>query len=191
MDPNAILIMTSVAFVAGLISWALPAWKYHKQTNVGVFAGALLAAGIIFMSMFKWTDVALEIAGAKIEIKVRDQKISELQAGLAKAETALAQVEEKAPDTTELASSIQEAMKKAGYTVDQSTVKSIATDSLKPLQTYFKSPEWNSTKLPAPQGGAFKSSNPDTLKYTVPGATPLTPEPSTDFEKMVIPNKTN
>ncbi|WP_095203365.1 hypothetical protein [Mesorhizobium carmichaelinearum] len=97
------------------------------------------------MSMFKWSEVALEVAGAKLVIKKQEQKISELQTNLSNAQTDLAQVEEKAPDTAVLASTIQDAQQKAGYTVDQKTIKFIATESLKPLQTYLNSPEWNMT----------------------------------------------
>ncbi|TIP22525.1 MAG: hypothetical protein E5X67_36740 [Mesorhizobium sp.] len=191
MDPNAILTMTAIAFVVGVASWAVPTWKYAKHTEVGIFAGALLLAGIVFMSMFKWSDVALEVWGAKLQIKERDQRISELQTNLLKAQTALAQVENKAPDPEVLASYINEAMQKVGVTVDQNTVKTIATESLKPLQTYFDSTEWNSTKLPAPHTGEFKGSNPDTSKYTGP-ATPLAPgKLAPSFEPMVIPNTAN
>ncbi|TIR24047.1 MAG: hypothetical protein E5X34_13415 [Mesorhizobium sp.] len=143
MNPTAILVMTSIAFVVGILSWAIPAWKYARYTEVGLFATALLFAGIIFISMFKWTDVALEIEGAKLEIKQRDDKISQLEAGLAQAQVALAQIEKKAPDTTELAASLKEAFQKAGVALDQKQAKDIADQSLSPLKTYLNSPEWN------------------------------------------------
>ncbi|BCH07382.1 hypothetical protein MesoLj131c_16400 [Mesorhizobium sp. 131-3-5] len=155
MDPKAVLIMTSIAFVIGLVSWGLPAWKYHRKTEVGAFALALLFAGIVLLSMFKWTDVVLEVEGVKLQITERDQKISELQIDLLKARTALAEVQKQAPDTAMLASSITEAFQKKGVVVDQSTVKTIAKESLKPLLTYFDSPEWNATKDP----GLFDAGN--------------------------------
>ncbi|MHC2791471.1 hypothetical protein ACVINZ_000483 [Mesorhizobium jarvisii] len=88
------------------------------------------------------------------------------------AQTALAQAEEKAPDQTALASYIEAAMQKAGVTVDPNTVKGIAAESLKPLQTYFDSTEWSSIKPQNPSGS------------TTPGK--LSP----NYVPMV-PNKTN
>lgn len=181
------VVLTSIAFVVGLVSWALPAWKYHKQTNVGAFAGALLAAGVILMSMFKWSEVALDVAGAKLEIKERDQKIADLQTNLSNAQTALTQVGEKAPDTADLASNIQEAMRKAGYTVDQSTVKAIAADSLKPLRAYLDSPEWYDTIKPP----VSNKTNPDIQKKIGPISPQSGEKPSPSFEPMVLPKKTN
>lgn len=172
MDPKAILVMTSIAFVVGLVSWALPAWKYHRQTKVGIFAGALLAAGIVFMSMFKWSEIALEVAGAKLQIKERDQKISALQTNLLNAQTALAQLEGKAPNTAVLASFIQDAMKKAGVVVDAKVVNTIATESLKPVAVFLDSPEWNEVKTPY---------------WNTQGPAPKNLSPS--FQPMVLPNK--
>ncbi|WP_421912714.1 hypothetical protein [Mesorhizobium sp.] len=152
------------------------------------------------MSMFSWSEIALDIEGAKLEIKQREQKIEELQTNLSKAETALAQAEEKAPDTAKLASDIDDAMKEAGIKVDQNTVKTIAAKSLKPLKTYFDSTEWNLTKPPAPSSGDFKTSNPGVFKDDVgpggstspstlpPNSTPMVQPNSPSFTPMVQPN---
>ncbi|RWO25253.1 MAG: hypothetical protein EOS10_31010 [Mesorhizobium sp.] len=196
MDPKAILMMTSIAFVVGIVSWALPAWKYHRQTKVGVFAGALLAAGIVFMSMFKWSEIALEVAGAKLQIKERDQKISALQTNLLKAQSALAQLEDKAPNTAVLASSIEDAMKKAGVVVDAKVVNTIATESLKPVAVFLDSPEWNQVKTPYWNSQGPLGNAPDTS--TMPKGTPKPSGPagslapknlSPSFQPMVLPNK--
>lgn len=190
MDPKAILIMTSIAFVVGLVSWALPAWKYHRQTKVGIFAGALLAAGIVFMSMFKWSEIALEVAGAKLQIKERDQKISALQTNLLKAQTALAQLENKAPNTAVLASFIEDAMKKAGVVVDAKVVNTIATESLKPVAVFLDSPEWNEVKTPYWNTQMPKGSEPGIPKPSGPTGSSSAPKNLTPtFEPMVLPNK--
>lgn len=191
MNPIAILVMTSIAFAVGVASWALPAWKYHRQTKVGGFAVALLFAGIVFMSMFKWSDIVLDVWGAKLQIKERDQKIAELQTTLSNAQTALAQVQEKAPDSADLASNLQEAMRKAGYNVDQSTVKAIATDTLKPLRTYLDSPQWYDAVMPPGSHKSELNRAPDIQKQTGPIAPQSSGKPSPNIEPMVLPNKSN
>ncbi|TIT69105.1 MAG: hypothetical protein E5W90_02045 [Mesorhizobium sp.] len=183
MNPNAILAMTSAAFVVGVVSWALPAWKYHKHTEVGKFAFALLFAGIVFITMFKWSDIVLDVWGAKLQIKERDRKIADLQTNLSNAQIALAQVQEKAPDTDVFASNIQDAMRKAGYTVDQTTVKAIATDSLKPLKSYLESPQWFDAINPPASHSEFKGA-PNIQDQMAPSnPSPIAP--------LVLPNKTN
>ncbi|RWD71668.1 hypothetical protein [Mesorhizobium sp.] len=186
MNPTAILVMTSIAFGVGVLSWAIPAWKYARYTEVGIFATALLFAGIIFMSMFKWSEVALDIEGAKLEIKQKDQIISELQSGLSKAQSALAQVEKKAPDTTELASTLRDAIQKAGIAIDQNKVNDIADQSLKPLKTYLDSPEWSSTTSPTLNPCIAK---PEACQVTqqapASGVTPGKPSPT--FDPLISP----
>lgn len=193
MNPTAILVMTSLAFVIGVVSWALPAWKYHKHTQVGKFSVALLFAGIVFISMFKWSDIVLDVWGAKLQITERDQKIAILQTSLSNARTALAQVQKKAPDTAELASSIQGAMQKAGYNIDQTTVKTIADDSLRPLDTYLKSPQWYDAVIQstAPHESDSKAKPADFEKRSGPTTSQSQRKPSKTIEPMVLPNDAN
>ncbi|TJU72547.1 MAG: hypothetical protein E5Y15_33760 [Mesorhizobium sp.] len=142
------------------------------------------------MSMFKWSEIALEVAGAKLQIKERDQKISALQTNLLKAQTALAQLENKAPNTAVLASFIEDAMKKAGVVVDAKVVNTIATESLKPVAVFLDSPEWNEVKTPYWNTQMPKGSEPGIPKPSGPTGSSSAPKNLTPtFEPMVLPNK--
>ena len=118
MDQQIAVYLSIAAFVIGVLSWAIPSAKYWSQTRVGGFAIALLLSGIVLMTTFKWTDIALEISGARL-------KISQLEDRLQL--TRLAVVTSR-PDRAQVASLVSEALKSRGVPVDDQEANAIAME---------------------------------------------------------------
>lgn len=146
MDPQALVIFSALAFVIGFLSWAVPAWKYHTQTKVGVFAVALLFAGLVLMTTFKWSDIALEVSGATL-------KISELQEELDATKIAFARIQRT--QSAALETNLTKAFAEQGLTVDSGIVKRIAAETVE------QTPYW---VMPSVDKNKLKNENVDPAK---------------------------
>ena len=135
------VVLSSIAFVVGLVSWAVPAWKYHKITKVGVFALPLLLCGVILMTTFKWDEIAVEVSGAKVELKKAQQQITTLTEQLGSAEAQLAKWA-SLTDTalqrqfaTQASAEIVQALKAKGSDVDPQLISPILFNEIESAVT--------------------------------------------------------
>jgi hypothetical protein len=90
--PVALLtIFSIVSFLVGCTLLFLPARRYWFKVSPGAFGAFLACTGFLLMTVFKWTDIAVNFAGLEMRLQAAQAKIAEQATELAAANSELAQ----------------------------------------------------------------------------------------------------
>lgn len=88
MQGDFIFWASVVCLVVGSGLCVTPAAKYLFQPKVGWFAAPLLLGGLVLMTTFKWTEVALKISNMELRVAEANQRADAANARLATIQSA-------------------------------------------------------------------------------------------------------
>lgn len=86
MTENFAFVASCICLLVGITLCFLPANRYRKTLRVGAIGSLFLLCGVVLMTTFKWTEVAIKIS--KLEVK-----LSEAQKEATSARVSLAMVQ--------------------------------------------------------------------------------------------------
>lgn len=94
MDPTFVMIATGICIVVGLGLLFLPVRRYFGQIEITLSGVLFVFAGVILITTFKWTDIAMKIGDWELKIAQQQQAITTMTAALQSADTLLADAQE-------------------------------------------------------------------------------------------------
>nr|WP_064245334.1 hypothetical protein [Rhizobium leguminosarum]OAP96879.1 hypothetical protein A4U53_11885 [Rhizobium leguminosarum] len=92
MNNQFVFFASSICLAAGSAFCFMPAARYWRQIAVGGLGGILVVMGVVLMTTFKWTEVAIKISGLEIKIAEAEKRANTAQLALSERDAALAGV---------------------------------------------------------------------------------------------------
>ncbi|MEX2741099.1 hypothetical protein AB3480_06580 [Rhizobium mongolense] len=92
MNEYFVLLASCICLVIGIAFCFPPIERYRGSRNVGAFGTTLVILGVVLMTTFKWTDVAIKISGLEFKLQAAQQEAGRLSAALSDKENALMQL---------------------------------------------------------------------------------------------------
>ncbi|WP_077960782.1 hypothetical protein [Ensifer adhaerens] len=136
-----IYIVTALSIACAIVGALLvfaPVNKYHRFSakEVGAIGGIFVFLGVVLMTTFKWSEVVLEVSGAKLQLLRAEDQIKELSEQVAVRDQAIASIKASTEATKQLAAA-KELKTQGNITGVWTTANNITPEELK--QTLEKS----------------------------------------------------
>ncbi|OYD03713.1 hypothetical protein [Rhizobium sp. N4311] len=83
MNEYFILAASVFCLLVGIGFCWPPIERYRNSINVGAFGMLLVLCGVVLMTTFKWTDVAIKISGLEFKLETAQQEVKQARLELA------------------------------------------------------------------------------------------------------------
>ncbi|CAN7449453.1 hypothetical protein LJR235_002892 [Pararhizobium sp. LjRoot235] len=89
MNENFVFAASCICLLAGIALCFLPAARYWRRVAVGAFGPLLILMGVVLMTTFKWTEVAIKISDLEVKLAEAELKNTLTQARFAAVQEAV------------------------------------------------------------------------------------------------------
>lgn len=159
MDEKFIFGASVVCLVFGLWLCFLPTHRYLRFKSVGAAGGLLLVMGVVLMTTFKWTEVAIKVSGLEVRIAELQQRVNAYTESLQTVRNSVSP--QMQSETLQALLDSYKQVSNTDFTPDQLANFEAALDAAQltvvPVNTLNKALRFNSQKLnyepPRPSGG--------------------------------------
>ena len=89
MNEWFIFAASFVCLAVGMVLCSLPANRYFRSANVGFAGFFILVLGVVLMTTFKWTEVAIKFSGLEVRLAEAERQVTEARTSLAAVQEAI------------------------------------------------------------------------------------------------------